>query len=406
MKTKITILFMLLSISVLGQNWTLYGPAGIHANNILFGAGNNYNTVICTDSGVCVDNGVGATWNTANYGLPVWDAVPYDANHVLVGMGDGSWSDGVYSFDLSNNTYSVMEWFAFTTFLKYCTSNNTYYAGTRYNGLYSSTDGITWDTVPYFQGKGCTAMDFFGQHIVVTQETNIFATYYSDDGGVSWNQSPSNIPIHDLAFKANGLLYGVFTGISNSSGLYLSSDFGHTWGFEYFVDNMNTVGYDVVGNIFTGFHGALPTFEGVAIYDTAVGDFTFLNNNLPNKNINMFNFNPILSSITIFACTDTGVYFCNDYSTAIKEYSASNATMSVYPNPASGRITVEFENPDSEPFRLAVYDIHGKIVYSQENITTSKTVLDAGIFAAGTFFCELTNLKTQNRCRRKLCAIK
>jgi len=157
-----------------GFNWTLYGPNGVHANDILFGAGNHNYTVICTDKGVCVNNGVGSSWNTSNYGLPVWEAIPYDTNNVLLVMGNGSYSDGIYKFNLTTNTFNVVEWLCIPTFIKYNTNNNKYYVGTRYNGMLSSDDGISWDTVSYFQGKAATAMDFYGQHIVVTQENNLY----------------------------------------------------------------------------------------------------------------------------------------------------------------------------------------------------------------------------------------
>jgi len=379
-KSIFTLSFIAMYMTVFGFNWTIYGPTGIHANNILFGAGSGYD-VICTDNGVCVNNGAGYSWNTYASGLPVWEAIPYDASNVLIVMGNGSNSDGIYKFNLLTNTYNIVESCDMPSFIKYCTINNTYYVGTRYDGMLSSADGVTWGTILYFQGKGCAAMDFYGQHIVVTQVNNVFATYYSDDGGITWNQSSSNIPFHDIAFDMNGLLYGVFTGTSNSSGLYRSYDFGHTWNMEYYIDNMNTVGFDALGEIFTGFHGATAPFEGVAIYDTTANNFTFLNTGLPNKNIHKFKVNPVLSSITIFACTDNGVYYCNDYVTSVQNNYFAENNIRIYPNPANDKIEITGLNNGT----IEIINVQGQIVKTLNTLGV-KTTIDLTKLSGGVYF--------------------
>lgn len=384
MKTIFTILLINLCVTVYGFNWILYGPQEIHSNNILFGAGNHAYSIICTNDGVCVNNGTGYSWNTYSSSLPVWEALPYDTANILLVMGNGSYSDGIYKFNLQTNTFSIVKWIYIPTFIKFNTVNHTYYAGSRYDGLFHSADGITWDTVSYFQGKGCAAMDFYGQHLVVTQANNIFATYYSGDGGATWNQSTSNIPVHDIAYDYIGNLFGIFPGQSNSSGLYLSHNFGQTWNMEYWTDNMNIVGFDVVGNLFIGFHGALPTYEGIAIYDTTSNNFMFLNTGLPNKNINRFKVNPIMSSITIFACTDSGVYFCNNYLTSIQNNDFTVNKVSIYPNPATENIFIEL----SQYADIEIVNIHGQIIESLKTVS-SKTRLDISDLSKGLYYIKV-----------------
>ena len=385
MKSIFTLLFTTLYLTMFSINWLPFGPQGIHANNILFGAGDSAYTVICTNQGVCVNNGPGYTWNMFTYSIPAWEAIPYDSSSVLLAMGNGSYSDGIYRYDLINNTFNVLAWVPFSTFIKYCPFNNTYYAGSRYYGLLSSVDGIQWDTVPFFKNRGCAAMDIYGQHIVVTQENNIYATYYSDDGGVTWTQSMSNIPIHDLSFDQNGTLYGVFTGQSNSSGLYLSHNFGHTCNMEYYIDNMNVVGFDVMGNLFTGFHGALPPYEGVAVYDTLSNYYSLLNAGLPNKNINRFKFNPVMSSIAIFVCTDSGVYLCNDYLTILNNNYPEDKSVKIYPNPAHEKIKIEL----TEKADIEIINQYGQII-ENPGLVYSKSVLDISTLSAGVYFIKVT----------------
>ena len=388
MKTLFTILLVSLCMTGFGINWTLYGPAGVHANNILFGAGNHNYTVICTNNGVCVNNGVASAWNTVTFGLPVWEAIPYDTNNILLVLGAGSYSDGIYKFNLTTNTFNVIEWLYIPTFIKYSTNNNKYYVGSRYNGMLCSADGITWDTISYFQSKGCSDMDFYGQHIVVTQENNIYATYYSNNGGSTWNQSSSNIPIHALAFDQNGILYGVFTGNSNSSGLYISNDFGCSWNMEQFIDNMNTVGFDVMNNLFTGFHGALAPYGGVAIYDTLGNNFSFLNTNLPNKNINKFKINPIMSSITIFACTDSGVYFCNDYLSSINNNNFPENNVNIYPNPAKEKIIIESLDKST----IEIFNTQGQII-KKYALTSKKAMINISKLSSGVYLIRVKTNK-------------
>ncbi|OPZ98605.1 MAG: hypothetical protein BWY70_01183 [Bacteroidetes bacterium ADurb.Bin408] len=239
--------------------------------------------------------------------MPAHNAISYTGDTVLLAMGNGSYSDGIYKFNTSTQTYTVSEWLPFCTFVRYCPGNSTYYAGSRYNGLLSSPDG-------------------------------------------------------------------------------------HTWTMEYFIDNMNVVGFDVTGNLFTGFHGALPTFEGVAIYGTTANDFTFLNNNLPSKNINRYRINIILSSITIFACTDTGVYFCNNYLTSAPEGYYSGQNIHIFPNPASDFIQITgIDNAWVDIFNINGQKI--KTIY-----LPLSSAIDISAFAPGVYALSFTS--TQFICRK------
>lgn len=380
MKKIILFLFLLAPVCGFSYNWTLYSPDSIHANDVYFNAFGH--DVICTNLGLCINDGPSYTWVNYNYNMPVLDAIPFpDSTDVLLCMmGNGSYSDGLYSFNMNTHVYHVVEWVPFATFVRYNSANDTYYAGSRYNGLYTSTDGLNWDTIPYFNSRGCADIDFFENHIAAIQENNIFATFYSHDGGVNWAQSTSTTPLHDLAYRSSGKLYGVFTGMSNSSGLYSSSDYGETWDLEQYEDDINVVGFDVVGNIFTGWHSSTYS-TGVAIYDTSAYSFTFYNNGLGNTDINRFCINIILSSITIFVCTDSGVFYCNDYLSSIQQHTQPlTESVNVFPNPSSGNVSLSI-SPDIElkDAEMELYNAAGDRVLSKHINAYENTIPLNGI---------------------------
>ena len=376
----ISVLFV--STTCFAYNWQGYGPANVDANNICFNVCGGH-TIICASNGIYVDSSNG-NWNFYSCsGLPVWEAIGFDSVNILLVMGNGSYSDGIYKFNLTNHQFNVVEWYYIPTFIKFNPNNNLYYVGSRYNGMLSSTDGIQWDAVPYFVNKGAAAMDFYNDHITVAQENNIFATYYSNDGGITWNQSTSNIPIHDLAYDFNGKLYGVYTGVSNSSGLYSSNDGGITWTIESWSDNINTVGFDVTGNVFAGWHN--DPYNGIAMFTTqTMPPWTPYDSGLPNKNVNKIKYNPILSTTTIYCCTDSGVYRLNDYWTGINDIKNSPAfTLSNYPNPFSSHTTIEYTMPEKSTTQasLIITDTKGQKV-KELNLDCSKGTHQAELNAS------------------------
>ncbi len=57
----------------------------------------------------------------------------------------------------------------------------------------------------------------------------------------------------------------------------------------------------------------------------------------------------------------------------------------LYPNPANGFVTIEFENTSNAAFRLQIIDLAGRVVMEQTNITTGRVQvntqsLDSGVY--------------------------
>ncbi len=316
MKTRvIIILIILLPFSGKSYTWELLGPDTVNVSEICFGVAMPY-WVICADNGMYLYNySTHETTFHSNGNLPIQGAAHLNADKFIVVMGDGSWSDGIYTFDINTLQFEVVEWIPNPTFLYYNEQNATYYAGFHFGGMYSSSDGLTWDEIPYFSGKSCVCMCNYGNHLAVSEVSNLYNIHWSDDGGESWNQSPGGSPmITNMRFSQEGKLHGIFPDYSNSSGLWYSDNYGNNWDVEFWSDNMSAVGFDVFGHIFVGWESATAGNEGIAYYNPNAGPpgLNYYNIGLGNLNINGIKTNPTMSAPALFVCTEGGVYFSYD----------------------------------------------------------------------------------------------
>lgn len=216
MKNLIVLISALLAGTfAFAYEWDSIGPADVQVNN--------YNTIfynvpieiLCSSDGILINEG--ANWIGYPYGgLPAWSAVGLDPNNILVLIGDGSWSDGVYKFNLTSHQFDVSEWIPFPNFLHYCEFDNMYYAGGLY-GMWKSADGLSFTSIEYFDMKTCLAFAWSENHFVVCADDEI---YCSPDGGETWVPAQSgSLPVCDMLFHDDGTLYGIFPDESYSSGL-------------------------------------------------------------------------------------------------------------------------------------------------------------------------------------------
>ena len=341
---KMIVLFIIIFLSSLSfaYVWENVGPSDLQVNNFNTVFYNILVEILCSCDGIHINEG--GTWVEYPYsGLPAWSAVGLDPNNILVLFGDGSWSDGIYKFNLSTHQFDIAEWIPFPNFLLYCTSNDTYYAGGLY-GMWESTDGMNWSEIAYFTLKDCVAMAYFENHFVVSADNEI---YYSPDSGITWNLAqPGLFYISDLIFYSNGTLYGILPGGSNSSGLWSSNDFGESWNVEFYSNLMSSVGLDAEDNIFVGWEH--PGIEGFALWDPVNQELEFFNDGLPNLYVNKITYNPYIESLNIISCTDSGAYMLTDYAGVgieENELEITNYKLQNYPNPFNPETTISFELP-------------------------------------------------------------
>ncbi len=295
---SIILLFKSLSFA---NSWNSIGPSDINVNNYY---SSPYYEVLCTSNGILINEG--GDWNGYSNNLPVWIVTDLDATTLLMIMGNGSCSDGIYTFNLNNHQFTFVDTLLNPHFLEHNEIDSTYYVGYEY-GLCKSMDGVTWSEISYFNNKDCMAMIFYQNHFIVSADGYI---YYSNNSGLTWSQSlTGSLPITDLAFDTtNSIVYGIFPGDSYSSGLWSSEDFGEIWVVEFCAMNMSSVYISNNNFIFVGWEESFGNMEGVALWIPGIEELIFVNNELPNLNINKLTNSTIVGNINVVCCTECGAY--------------------------------------------------------------------------------------------------
>lgn len=337
--------------------WNPIGPDTAHVSRLCFNVGAPY-TVICAGNGMYLYNYGTQDCLFFTYGnLPVVGACYMDPGQLLVAMGNGSWSDGIYRFNLETHTFEIVMWAPYPNFLEYHEPSGTYWLGTQFGGLFVSENGLEWTALPYFEGKSCTCYDSYGERMVVSELSNLYNIYCSDDSGNTWYQSAFPLMISDMKFDSWGKLWGIFPDYSDSSGLWFSVDYGNNWEVSFYGENMSAVGLDAFGNLFVGWKEEL----GIARYDQTAPPpgLTFLNNGLPEASINRIQLNPVMSAPAIFICTDSGAYYSYDYMVGKEDLITSPSPLYIYPNPASDKLTVSCKCTIHE---ISVFTMMGDLV--------------------------------------------
>ncbi|MCK5075612.1 MAG: T9SS type A sorting domain-containing protein [Calditrichia bacterium] len=352
---------LLLSFPTLSysHNWILIGPDTVAVNN----AYTSYSAdVLLISDGILVNEWSG--WVKYSIGnLPVWDLVEIDPDTLIVVMGDGSYSDGIYTFTFGNSQFQILEWCIYPNFIVRNSLINYYFVGHQ-NGLLKSTNGSEWEEVEFFQNKNCLAMDFFNEYSVISVSGDTNGIYYSLDGGNSWllSQSMSHY-LEDLIFDNSGLLYGIFPDESWSSGLWKSEDYGATWDVEFYSTNMSSIGY-TANRLFVGWYDSDFNQNGIAIWDALSQILTFLNDGLANTNIRSIVENQFFDCPNITVCTDSGAYCLTEFPVGIEDGNIIPSTFNLknYPNPFNSETTFFFELPNRTFIEFTIYDIFGQKV--------------------------------------------
>lgn len=388
------LLFFLFSILSHSQNWVSIGPDSVTVNN----AYTSYSTdILLISDGILINKG--NSWQKYSIGnLPAWDIIELNPDTLIIIMGNGSRSDGIYRFTLSDSQFQILGGGINPHFIVKNLYNNTYYVGSEW-GLQKSTNGIDWQEVEFFKNKNCLSMDFFNEFCVVSVSSDTSGIYYSKDGGISWYFS-SNMSYYltDLTFDNNGLLYGVFPDESYSSGLWKSKDYGNNWEVEFYSTNISSFG-NTAGKYFVAWYDDfIMNQTGVSIWDTLSHELVSLNEGLANTNIRNIVEDQIFDCQNITVCTDSGAYCLTEFLVGIKEENTIPQNFSLaqnYPNPFNPSTTIKYSIPSVEnvSVQLVVYNILGKEVRTIVNKTQQagnyEVQFDGSNLSSGVYFYQL-----------------
>jgi hypothetical protein len=389
---KKLILLLILTISfqlTYAYTWEPYGPEGIKANKLYLYPSEYFNGVICVDTGMyIVKNFIGNDWEYYSYfNMPVIDVsvCEYNVDSILVLLSNGSYSDGIYSFNLISGQFKN---------LHYCLNpnviydnNGNYYVGYE-NGLLISDNGYSWTEDVFFNEKNCIAIQMSYENIAVAIDEPIDNVFWSENSGDDWEVITGDYKISDLFMNYSGLK-GICSDNSMSCGYYEWWDYSTQWEEKLSTENLKTLGCDNNGVSFLGWYAANGIQKGIASYWGY--SLIFLNLGLPNLNINdISSTDEFVGGSLVYCCTDEGVFYCMNY-TGIEVFNAEYDEIETCPNPVDNQ--THFKINLKEPFNsnvsisilnnqcLKVDEIKVENTSSQNlEITWNKGNLPAGVY--------------------------
>ena len=314
-----------------------------------------------------------------------------DGENVLLILENNSMimEEGIHYLNPGSGTVYALEYLSSPQFVQYSYQESRYYVGYR-EGLKYSENFTDWYDHPFFIDMHIVDMEIFGDHYVVSRMDNLYGVYYSEDAGETWTFSNGSPMISDLQFDLDGKLYGVFPGQSWSSGLWSSNDFGESWNVEFWATDINCVGTDFWRYIFVGFsEESLPPHKGIARWDSVNQQLNYMNQGLPNLNINQITINEGMSAPALFCCTDTGVYINYTY-LDIEENITPTPPIQCWPNPAHEQLN--FSHKMEGELKLSIYSADGRLL-EEQHITNSGEILhyNCSIIDSGIYILVLEN---------------
>ncbi len=383
----ILVLFFTLQQSF-SYTWQSYGPDSIQAINFCL-CYTPY-SIICSTYGMyLVDSGV-----LEYFSYPAKDAAQLNNDTILFVAGNGSYSDGIYCLNVQTSQVEVIHYCINPNFIEFYDYTGVYYAGYE-DGLLKSEDGLNWEEVPFFTGKDCIRLEYYSEHVIVNVSADITHLYLSADSGTNWFESSNNPGwITNIEFEHLGKLYGIFPDNSYSSGLWYSDDYGDNWNVEFYSTNMTDVCYVLYyDKLLVSWKSPGEKNEGIAVYDPyePPPGLTFINDGLPNTEINRIKVVSLLGGSLIFVCTDSGVYTCWDYFVGINEHSNRYGSISVFPNPVSNQTTIHINLSDIYESLVSISILNNQGIKVDEievegylsneiNIKWNKGDLPAGVY--------------------------
>ena len=352
MKKLILLLTLTITIQLTyAYTWEPFGPEGIKANKLYLYPSEYFDGVICVDTGMYIVTTLfGTDWEFHSYfNMPLIDvsACEFNADSILVLLSNGSYSDGIFSFNLISGQFKN---------LHYCLNPNVisknygnYYVGYE-NGMLISDNGYTWTEDVFFNGKNCIDIQMINEKMAVAIDEPINNVFWSENSGGDWEVINGDYKISDLYLLYYFGLQGICTDNSMSCGYYEFDEYSMQWEEKLLTENLKTLGCDNNSKPFLGWYAANGIQKGIARYWGY--SLTFFNQGLPSLNINdITSTDEIVGGSFVYCCTDEGVFYCMNY-TGFETYKEEYDEIVTYPNPVYNQ--TNFKINLNEPFNSDV----------------------------------------------------
>ena len=252
-------------------------------------------------------------------------------------------------------------------------------------GVYKSTDsGETWSQTGT-TGIAATNLNITALAVNSTNESSVYiglrgdGLFHSIDGGTNWTNIGQGIPdqsIHGIVLSDNNLSIYAAT---KSKGVYKSIDNGATW-TQVLSESNSSTDFPIkllmsitvnptnkkniaVGDIHTGVY---MTIDGGA-------NWTHVIQGLSNKAITSLAFSS--DGKTLFTGTKgAGVFSYNTSTLAIDDYQNISDIKNVFPNPSSGKFTLDLQSNSLKSLDVEIFSILGKLVHKKTYRATNKKI--------------------------------
>jgi hypothetical protein len=304
------------------------------------------------------------TWNYYTYlNLNVVDFTSYDSNKLMVILGSGSNSDGVYFFDLHSHNFQLLRWEMNPVFVKYDVYNATYYVG-GLEGLWSTGDGSDWTEISVPGAGSITDIAFYGMHTILSKNNEVWHTA----DGYSWVQSPYASMIHGFRFDDDGVCYGIINSGTYSDGIWRSLDYGEFWSVIEYTLHLSCVGPRFGNNVTFGWLNGADLETGVGM-TVPGGDYILLNDGLNNLNIHYMDTFDLINTPSFWVGTDIGAFYCTGFLTPNDDPVAQQTPIKLknYPNPFSTSTTFTFNMLRvNNAVKIEIYNIKGEKIVSKD----------------------------------------
>ncbi len=283
-------------------------------------------------------------------------------NRIFCAFGCGSYSDGLYKFDVLSHEFTLIAYTMYPNFVKKLSSGFYFGYGseTTSGGLLYSTDGDEWTNVDFFNSKNVKDVEINNNGRLFVAAGN--ELFIQDDD--TFNSVSINLPINDIFVSShlNNNNHDIFIACGNGSysdcvykvdyengninNLVLINNFIYPNKlYEYYgylvVGCLNSGGLFLVDPVEMGEKHKIADFEDVYCFDTY----------------------PIYCR-NILVGTNNGVYLGGDFLFDIIDFNNHDKIKlsQNYPNPFNSFTNIHFNLSQKSNVKIAVYDINGNLI--------------------------------------------